>query len=143
MTAANFNLLARRWLYTTLATDETILDTVAEVNEFPSPQDATYPVLTWSTDSPFKGSYGNSEETLHATGTMLVRVVDKTGSYESLDVVVSRIIELLDNVNNAHINGGGVVLTSRWLRSYDLPSLYDGVEYRALGAIFRIRIQAS
>lgn len=139
MAAANFGLMGRRWLYSVLENDAELEALgVTAVRDHPGGGKLTHPFITIGNASPFLARTDYRGGVMHAEGSFTVRVNGRTNSFEDIAPVAARINELLQDRINEDIPKGGILLSCQWRQDFD----DRGDDYRALGGVFRLEIQA-
>lgn len=129
------------WLYTTLANDPEIRSQVAGRIAADGAFGPTgTPFITWTMNSS-RDIQQAQGSTLWNESLYLVKVVGQGGSYVPITPIAKRINTPLDMVTNAPGPNGGFI-TIRRDRLVRMPEVDDNVQYRHLGAIWRITAHA-
>lgn len=104
------------------------------------PTDAVLPYVDIRVTEPMDvGAVGLVEVMVRAEAT--VKVVGEAESYEPINPVAIALHHALQGQKSVPLNGGGVMLSSRRLRSVAYPEQTNGIEYRHLGGTYEVFAQ--
>lgn len=129
------------WLYTTFSGDAEITSYVGtRITNGAALGPTATPFITWEMNSS-RDIQKADGDTLWNESLFLVKVIGQGGSYEPITPIAKRMNALLDMVTNAPGPAGGF-LTIRRDRLIRYVELDDNIQYRHLGAIWRITAHA-
>ena len=125
------------WLYATFSGDAEIVSHVkTRITDGAALGPTATPFITWTMNSSRDIQKSNGD-TLWNESLYLIKVVGQGASYKPLVPIAKRMNTLLDMRTNVPGPNGGV-LTIRRDRLVRYPELDDNIQYRHLGAIWRI-----
>jgi hypothetical protein len=134
-------LLAEKWIFQTLNASSSLNSLVlGGYNADIAPSDATYPMVIFTNQSAEDERTFNNKTKVFTDTLYLVEVVGKTTSYTTLSPIFDLMDSLLD-VKSGLITGGGYVLSCVRERIQKRREFTNGVEYKRLGAVYRIEVR--
>lgn len=144
---ADVSVAIQEWVATALQTQEVadalgvpVSGVLARVWDSTPPNDASLPYVDVVVAGPRDlGGVGLTE--VMATAEVTVKAVGRTEAYEPLQPLARAIHHALHGCTNVPVSGGGLVLSSRRLRSVAYPEQAQGIEYRHLGGTYEVYAQ--
>lgn len=142
---------ADQWIFSTLSGDATLVSLLQAAyggENPPSPEfysdamppDVIYPYVIWQLQTPVGDLMVTDGITVWSTMDFLVRVIDRGQSYATITPIYGRIHQLLHRASGSVALG--VVGECLRLRPLKMPSIDDAIQYRILGGVYRLRVQA-
>jgi hypothetical protein len=133
--------IAEEWLYATLSTDTALAALVSDrISGTLSPELLVMPYVTFlmqsSRDVSAVGGIRISTDNLY-----IVKAVAQTSTWDDLTPIASRIDYLIHRPGSVMIEGGGSLTCTRE-RVHQLAEVDEGLQYRQLGGVYRIRASA-
>jgi hypothetical protein len=131
--------LIEPWIYSTLTGDDDLLALVGEasISGTLSVGDLEPPYVTFLNQSS-RDVQGNAGQIISTTNLYMIKAVARTGSWDDVRPIAGRIFTLF-HLPNREIDVPGGSLTSHRENIIQYPEITEGVQYRHLGAVFRIR----
>ena len=132
--------LIEPWIYATLSGDPELLalvNGIEGVSGTLSPTELRVPYVTFMLDSP-RDIRGIGGHIISVDALYLIKAVGATSSWDDLLPIVARIKQLLHRPNEVVMVPGGS-LTCLRERIVQYPEELKSVQYRHLGALWRIR----
>lgn len=99
-----------------------------------APSGATYPLIVFQIQSPGSDLIVVGGNRVWAEPLVLARVIGKTGSWTTIAATADAIDAALHNTS------GGVVAWCKRESPFSLVELTNGVQYRHLGGLYRLRV---
>lgn len=99
-----------------------------------APSSATYPLIVFQVQSPGADVIVVGGSRIWAGPLILARVIGKTGSWSSISATADAIDAALHNTT------GGVVAWCIRESPFSLIEVTDGVQFRHLGGLYRLRV---
>lgn len=101
-----------------------------------------YPILRFDTQSDGVVVRGNSFTEIWLSTLWLIRGVTNDANFDALTPIAARIQALVHGVTSQAVPGGMIVECMRE-QAFRLETLQGGKEFRHLGGIYRINVQAT
>lgn len=137
--------LIEPWIYSVLAGDATLLglvnDGAASISGTASPTPLPTPFVSFSFDSGLDVLTGAGADRIALNALYLVKAVAATGSWDDVAPVAARVDALLHRPYQVMTVAGGSLSCSRE-KIVQYPEVNEGVQYRHLGGLYRIRASA-
>jgi hypothetical protein len=133
--------LIEAWLYDVLSHDDTLVGLVeGRVSNSLSSAPLKAPYVTFLMQSS-RDVTGHSGDRISTDNLYIVKGVSQDGSYDEAREIAARISMLLHRpASRVSLTGGSLSCTREQIVEY--PEVQDAIQYRHLGAIFRIRASA-
>jgi hypothetical protein len=133
--------IAEEWLYATLSADGTLAGLVGDrITGTLSPELLVMPYVTFlmqsSRDVSAVGGIRISTDNLY-----LVKAVGQTSTWDDLKPIASRIDYLIHRPGSVMVEGTGSLTCTRE-RVHQMAEVDEGLQYRHLGGVYRIRASA-
>ncbi len=132
--------LVEPWLYATLSGDATLLGLIGGLTHLSgtlSIEELPLPYVTMAFVSA-RDIQGNAGSIIAVESIYQVKAVDATASWDDVIPIASRITTLLHRPGQVvTLTGGSLTIVRERILQY--PEVTDGVQYRHLGAQWRIR----
>lgn len=132
--------LIEPWIYASLVGDADVVSLVGGVDSISgtlSVGDLAPPYVTFMMQSS-RDVTGNAGVIISTTNLYMIKAVARTGSWDDLRPIDARIHALFHRPNT-EIDVPGGSLTSHRENIIAYPEVTEGVQYRHLGAVYRIR----
>lgn len=131
--------LIEPWIYDSLASDSELLALVglSSISGTLSVGELTPPYVTFMNQSS-RDVTGNSGIIISTANLYMIKAVARTGSWDDVKPIAARIFALFHRPNT-EIDVPGGSLTSHRENIINYAEVTDGVQYRHLGAVYRIR----
>lgn len=135
-------ILAETWLYSTLANDVTLTTLINKrVFSLQPPQGVAFPFIAYQLQA------GNDIATMNNKRVMAelvyqVKVIGQTPSPLDLAPIFQQLDALIHNKVNQQVTGGTIYSCVRE-QSFVQAETDKGIEYRHLGGIYRLEVQAT
>lgn len=129
------------WLYATLSGDATLAGLVDDrISGTLSPVLLETPYVTFLCQSP-RDIIGVGGTRISTDNLYMVKAVAQTSTWDTLLPIAKRIDTLIDMTGHAVSYGGGSLTCKREM-IHELAEVSEGLQYRHLGGIYRIRASA-
>lgn len=115
-------------------------DVVARIWDSTPPSGATEPYVEL-VPSEARDVGGFDMVEVMASVELTVKAVGDAEAYDPLRPVAAAIHAALHGVRSVPLTGGGMMLSSRRVRTVAYPETTDGIEYRHLGGTYAINVQ--
>jgi hypothetical protein len=131
--------LVEPWIYSSLTNDEQLLELVGldSISGTLSVGDLAPPYVTFMNQSS-RDVTGNAGLIISTNNLYMIKAVARTGSWDDVKPIAARIFALFHRPNT-EIDVPGGSLTSHRENIINYAEITEGVQYRHLGAVFRIR----
>lgn len=132
--------LIEPWIYTTMAADSVLIGLIGGVEHISgtlSPSEPPLPYVHFSLVST-RDIQGNDGVIISTDNLYLIKVVTATSSWDDLIPIASR-LTMLFNLPGQVINVPGGSMSCIRELGIQYPELTEGIQYRHLGAQWRIR----
>lgn len=134
-------LVIEGWINSTLLADTTITNAVGQrVAEGQAKEDwvePIYPMILFQEQSPPRDIHGVGATIIMVEGLYLIKAIVEGDSYVPAQPLAERINFLFHDKTVA--TAGGEIFSSVRERPFRMPEVDSGVDYRHLGAIYRIQ----
>jgi hypothetical protein len=117
-----------------------LADVSARIWDSTPPPDADLPYIDVTVGTPDDVNTVPMVEVM-VRGEVTVKVVGQAEAYEPVSAVYKPVHAALQGRVSVPLNGDGVVLSSRRLRSIAYPEQVNGIEYRHLGGTYEVFVQ--
>lgn len=129
------------WLWDTLSADATLMGLVDNsLSGTLSSEALTVPYVTFLMQSS-RDVVGNAGQRISTDNLYVVKGVTQSGSWDDGEAIAERIDALLHRPSAVMTSGSGSLTCIRE-QIVQYPEVQDGIQYRHLGGIFRIRASA-
>ena len=132
---------AMEWIQPTLSDDETLSDThsISEVYVGAAPSNATYPLIIVANYARGQDLASNNAIRLWTDPTFLVKVVDRTASFTTIENAADRVDTLLHRQSD----GPNGILSCVREEPFSFVEFdeQENQHYRHLGGIYRVQVQ--
>lgn len=140
-------LIAKTWLRATLAADSTLVALIGgagspRIYDAPAPESAAYPYVVYKPYTPGRDLAVIGGIRVWSELLYIVKAVHRAESYaDPLQTLAERIDALLHRASGA-VTGGQVIACVR-VSPLELPELKNSVNYRHLGGVYQLQVQAT
>lgn len=125
------------WLYSQLSGDA--VGVADRVYSGYAPRPATFPLVIFDYQAPEDDLMVVNLSRIWSSGSWIVKVVDRESSLSTLKTIAESIDTILHGQSGSA--DGGTVVSCYRTQPFKITELIDGVAYRHLGGIYRIRAQ--
>ena len=135
--------LVEPWIYHRLSTDTALLTLVniGSISGTLSVEVLPTPYVTFLCQSP-RDVVGNAGQRISTDNLYMIKAVAQTGTWDDILPIADR-IDALFHLSGQVISVSGGSLSSVRQSVVQYPEVDDGLQYRHLGGIFRIRASAN
>lgn len=133
--------IAEKWLYATLSADATLAGLVGDrISGTLSPELLPTPYVTFLLQSP-RDIIGVGGVRISTDNLYIVKGVAQTSTWDDLTSIANRIDYLIHRPGSTMIQGTGSLTCIREM-VHQMAEVDEGLQYRHLGGIYRIRASA-
>lgn len=133
-----------KFLYSVLGADAQLASVIgAKIYTDMAPRQATFPFVVFQLYTPRQDTRAINSAKIRVWSEIdyLIRGVDKTESYASLELIANRIDEVIDGRTGVSVPGG-VVETCLRRFPFRYQEIQDGVQIRHMGGVYRFNAKA-
>ena len=140
----NTNDIAERFIFSILSADTTITSLVGNrIYNQKAPNLAVYPFILYSHQAAAADVLGMGAKRWLSPLSYLIEGVDRSQDYIGLYPIALRIDQLIDDLGQYDVPGGGRILLSTRVRPFKMDRDLNSVSYRYLGGMYRIEVLTS